>query len=95
MSETTPSVAPDAADEAAAIDWRSLDVPLRFALGETHVTIGELETVHPGRVFELPDDAQVELSVNGALVARGELVQVGSKLGVRVIEVVKHARHHA
>jgi flagellar motor switch/type III secretory pathway protein FliN len=39
-------------------------------------------------VFHLPADAwkQLQLRVNGQLIARGELVQVGDQLGVQLAQ---------
>ena len=84
-------------DAAAPIDWRTLEAPVHFDLGDAAATLGELESLHPGRIFELAAglDDPVRISVNGALIARGSLVQIGAKLGVRVTEVLADAHGNA
>jgi type III secretion protein Q len=89
-SESAPTEVP-----AARID--DLEVPVRFDLGTAPATIGVLETMQAGYVFELDRRVAdpVTISVNGVLLGRGELVRVGDKLGVRVVEVTSDASIHA
>jgi len=74
--------------EADAIELLN-DVPLQIAveLGRVSVTAEELVSLHVGRIFDLgkPPSAQVDLSVNGKVVARGELVEIEGQLGVRIV----------
>ena len=51
-----------------------------------NLTINQLAELKPGDVVELGrhSRAPVELTSNGRLVARGELVQIDTDLGVRV-----------
>lgn len=67
------------------------DVPLQIAveLARVPVTAEEVVALRPGQVLELhrsPGEA-VELSVNGKVVARGELVEIEGQLGVRVLSM--------
>lgn len=65
-------------------------VAVSFDLGRLDVTLGELSTMQPGYVFELPEPlerAQVIVRANGRAVGRGELVTVGERLGVRLLDV--------
>ncbi len=64
------------------------DVPLQVVveLGRLPITAEELVALHAGKVLELgkkPGDP-VELSVNGKVVAHGELVEIEGQLGVRI-----------
>jgi flagellar motor switch protein FliN len=63
-------------------------------LGRSHMSIGEILALRTGSLIELDKVAgePVEVSANGALIARGEVVVVDEKLGVRVTEVVSNAR---
>ena len=68
----------------------TLEIPVTFDLGELNVAVDALEHIQPGRLFELPQevaDAIVNLRVSGQLVARGKLVVIGRRIGVRVSDV--------
>ena len=68
-----------------------LDVPvtLTVELGRVNVTLTQLADLKPGDVIELNrhSRAAVELTSNGRLVARGELILIDTDLGVRVTGV--------
>ena len=79
------------AQSAARID--ELEVSVHFDLGTAPATIGVLETMQEGYVFVTDRGVGdgVTISVNGVHIGRGELVRVGDKLGVRVVEVQSDA----
>jgi flagellar motor switch protein FliN len=66
-------------------------VALEAFLGTAPMTVAELTALTSGSVVTL--DAQlnttVELRLNGIAVARGELVAVGEKFGVRLSEIAQ------
>ena len=66
-------------------------------LGSTRMTVRELLALAPGSVVELDRAAgsPVDVLVNGTLLARGEVVVVDEKFGVRVMEVVSRAKRLA
>ncbi|MGI9341427.1 MAG: flagellar motor switch protein FliN [Gammaproteobacteria bacterium] len=72
-----------------------LDVPVTLALevGRTEMTIGKLLNLSQGAVVELDRNAgePLDVIVNGALVARGEIVVVNDKFGIRLIDIVAPA----
>jgi type III secretion protein Q len=71
---------------AAAAD--NIPVSLDFELGNLAVPLGELATLRPGYVFELPgnlDAVRVVIRANGTRVGHGELVAVGDVLGVQLL----------
>ena len=76
-----------------------MDVALEVSveLGRSHMSIGEILGLRTGSVIELDKLAgePVDVSVNGTLVARGEVVVVDEKFGVRITEVVSKARRLA
>jgi type III secretion system YscQ/HrcQ family protein len=80
-----PGPAPDPAGLAAA----DLPVTLTVELGRVNLTLGRLADLRPGDVVELARHSRepVELTSGGRLVARGELVQIDTELGVRVTHV--------
>jgi flagellar motor switch protein FliN/FliY len=69
-----------------------LDVPVRLTieLGSCQLPMKEVLQLNVGSVVQLdkPADAPVELNVNGKLIARGEVVVVEDRFGVKVTEVV-------
>lgn len=72
---------------ADPIDVDALPVKLVFVAGETEVPVGRLRELAPGYVFDLrePVDGHVEVRANGRPVARGELVEVSGRVGVRIL----------
>ena len=72
-----------------------LDVPvsLTIELGSCQLPMKEVLQLNIGSVVQLdkPADAPVELSVNGKLIARGEVVVVEDRFGVKITEVVGSA----
>jgi flagellar motor switch protein FliM len=67
------------------------DVPLQIAveLARVPVTAEQVVSLHVGKVLELgcAPGEPVDLSVNGKIVARGELVEIEGQLGVRVLTI--------
>ena len=85
------SAAP-ALDMANARNFRLLaDIPLRLSVevGSTSLKLAELMDLAEGSVVELDRQANelLDILVNGTLVARGEVVTVGGKFGIRVVDV--------
>lgn len=69
-----------------------LDIPLKLTveLGRTKMTIREVLQLAQGAVVELSKFAgePVEVLVNDKLVARGEVVVVNEKFGVRLTDII-------
>lgn len=65
-------------------------VTLVVELGRVTIPLHRLADLKPGDVLELGRHARepVELTSNGRLVARGELVQIDTELGVRITNVL-------
>lgn len=78
---------PAAADMAQLLD--GLPVRVSFDLGELQLSLQELSTLKAGYTFELatPKARPVTIRANGQPVARGEIVQIGEQIGVRLVEV--------
>ena len=87
-----PPPAQIAADGASRPLDFILDIPLEISveLGRTRMIINELLQLGQGSVVELSKLAgePLEIYVNGKLVARGEVVVVNEKFGVRVTDIV-------
>jgi flagellar motor switch protein FliN/FliY len=69
-----------------------LDVPvsLTIELGSCQLPMKEVLQLSIGSVVQLDKsaDAPVELSVNGKLIARGEVVVIEDKFGIKITEVI-------
>lgn len=69
-----------------------LDVPvsLTIELGGCQLPMREVLQLTIGSVVQLDKaaDAPVELSINGKLIARGEVVVIEDRFGVKITEVI-------
>ncbi len=69
-----------------------LDVPVNVSLrvGSTDISIRDLVRLVEGSVIALDQEASepMDVLVNGTLIARGEIVVVDEKFGVRLTDVV-------
>jgi len=65
------------------------DVPLQVVveLARVSITAEDVVSLHIGKIIDLgrAPGEPVDLSVNGRIVARGELVEVEGQLGVRIV----------
>ena len=90
-AEVAGEVAPVAAGETKSLDL-ILDIPLTVAveLGRSKMLINDLLQLGQGSVIELTKlvGEPLEVLVNQKLVARGEVVVVNEKFGVRLTDIV-------
>lgn len=65
-----------------------IPVQLVFQLGETRTTVAELSRIRPGYTFDAEADLTkpVTIKANGRIIGMGELVEVGDRIGVRVLQ---------
>lgn len=83
----------EAADEtAAARNLRLLaDIPVRMSVevGSTQLRLAQVMDLAEGSVVDLDRQADelLDIMVNGTLVARGEVVTVNGRYGIRVMEI--------
>jgi flagellar motor switch protein FliN/FliY len=82
-------------DEIHNLDF-ILDIPLKVSveLGRTKVLVQDLLKLHKGSVIELSKIAgePLEILVNDRVVAKGEVIVVNEKFGVRLTDIVSHAQ---
>ncbi|HEY8278952.1 MAG TPA: flagellar motor switch protein FliN [Bdellovibrionota bacterium] len=78
-------------DEIHNLDF-ILDIPLRVSveLGRTKILVRDLLQLGQGSVVELSKFAgePLELLVNEKLIARGEVVVVNEKFGIRLTDII-------
>lgn len=69
-----------------------LDIPLRVSveLGRTKILVQDLIKLHKGSVIELSKLAgeSLEVLVNEKIVAKGEVIVINDKFGVRLTDIV-------
>jgi flagellar motor switch protein FliN/FliY len=72
-----------------------LDVPVNLTveLGSCHMPLREVLQLSPASVVQLDQmaDDPVHLSVNNKLVARGEVVVVEGRFGIKITEMLSEA----
>jgi type III secretion system YscQ/HrcQ family protein len=88
MSDETGAAAADA-DEKTEYLMDMAGVEVEFLVGSLEISIRELASLQSGQVLELERDLAepLDLVVDGRRVARGELVNVEGRLGVRIVSV--------
>lgn len=86
-----PSITPSkSSGEAIGFDHLlDVTVPLTIELGKTRVSISGLSQFAPGTLIALEREAHepVDILVSGKVIARGEVVTIGSQYGVRITSV--------
>lgn len=67
----------------------SVPVQVTVQVGSTRLPLSELVAMTPGSLITLDREAHdpADILVNGKVVARGEVVTIGEKYGVRITEV--------
>ncbi len=87
--EETPATIP----EKGSLDF-VLDIPLKVSVevGRTKILVEDLLKLHKGSVIELTKLAgePMEILVNDRVVAKGEVIVVNEKFGVRLTDIVSH-----
>ncbi len=68
----------------------NIEVTLSVEVGNTELKIRDLLRLNEGSVIELDRLAgdPLDIMVNGTMIARGEIVMVGERFGVRFTEIV-------
>lgn len=68
-----------------------MDVPVTLSveIGRKRMPINQLVNLSPGAIVDLNRDldAPLDLLVNGTLIARGEVVVMGKKFGLRLVDI--------
>lgn len=68
----------------------NIEVTLSIEVGRTEMTIRDLLRLNEGSVIELDRLAgePLDIFVNGAIIAKGEVVMVGERYGIRLTDIV-------
>jgi flagellar motor switch protein FliN len=95
QTELKLHVNPNLADSENSLDM-ILDIPLKVSveLGRAKILVQDLLKLHKGSVLELTKQAgdPLELLVNDKVVAKGEVIVVNEKFGIRLTDIVSHTQ---
>lgn len=91
---TKAALSSASADQPRGVSAKIIEnvaVELEALLGTARLTVAELSALQPGDAVTLATalNEAVELRLGSAIVARGELVAVGEKFGVRLTEIAQ------
>ncbi len=94
--ESDPTASGDNAEPLGARTGQNLDmvmdipITLSLELGHTRMSIRELLRLTQGSVVKLdrPGGDPLDILVNGCLVARGEVVVINERFGMRITDIV-------
>ena len=67
-----------------------VEMRLTVEIGAARLTLGALAALEPGGIVELDrrSDELIDILVNDRLLARGEVVTIGDRFGVRIVELI-------
>ncbi len=84
-------IVPDTVSEEAVRMTGDVPVQVVAVLGKKTISVKELVGLKMGHVVDLsrPANEMVDLVAGGKLVAKGELVDIDGKLGVRIVKMVR------
>jgi flagellar motor switch protein FliN len=100
INEQDPSTAPDMGADipqnqaSGGVEnlrvLENIEVQLSVEVGNTEIKIRDLLRLNEGSVIELDRLAgdSLDILVNGTMIAKGEIVMVGERFGVRFTEIV-------
>ena len=79
------------ANGAAHAILNNVDVRVETFVGETKMTLADLNALKSGDIVSLDASLNelVELRINGVTIAHGELVAVGDRFGVRIVRLAQ------
>jgi len=89
-----PASAPEGGADRVSVDnlrvLENIDVKLTVEVGSTEIRIRDLLRLNEGSVVELDRLAgdPLDILANGTIIARGEVVMVGERFGIRFSEIV-------
>ena len=94
MAQAIEENAPRKSDRIGVENLRVLEninVEMTVEVGRTEITIRDLLRLNEGSVIELDRLAgdPLDIRVNGTMIAKGEVVMVGERFGIRFGEIVE------
>jgi flagellar motor switch protein FliN/FliY len=86
--QQTPT--PQAPENEKLRALENIEVEMSIEVGRAEITISELLRLNEGSVVELDRLAgePLDILVNGTMIAKGEIVMVGERYGIRFTDIV-------
>jgi flagellar motor switch protein FliN/FliY len=86
--QQTPT--PQTPDNEKLRALENIEVEMSIEVGRAEITISELLRLNEGSVVELDRLAgePLDILVNGTMIAKGEIVMVGERYGIRFTDIV-------
>ena len=94
QNETPATTTEEKVQNSASADnlkvLENIDVKLTVEVGSAELKIRELLRLNEGSVIELDRLAgdPLDILINGTMIAKGEVVMVGERFGIRFVEIV-------
>ncbi len=92
MGEVLPAASPEEVPLGGRNFRLLADIPVRLSVevGSTALKLSELIDLSEGSIVELDRQSHelLDIMANGTLIAKGEVVTVNGRFGIRVLEVV-------
>ena len=85
----SPSVAPTPAQMTGPLTSDNIPIQLVVEVGAVNMSVQKLLELAPGNLLDLdlaPENG-VNLVVNGRIVGKGELLEIGESIGVRILQI--------
>jgi len=92
MAEGTPPVEmEDTARTEKMVATHDVPLSVTVEVARLSITLNKLLALQPGNTLDLAitPEQGVNLTVNGKIVGRGELMQIGETLGIQITEVAR------
>lgn len=90
MSDTELATPPQGSEKDKLRALENIEVQMSIEVGRTEITIADLLRLNEGSVVELDRLAgePLDILVNGTMIAKGEVVMVGERFGIRFSDIV-------
>ena len=90
-TENSDASKPERAGSANLRVLENIEVQMTVEVGRSEITISDLLRLSEGSVLELERLAgdPLDILVNGTMIAKGEVVMVGERFGIRFGEIVE------
>lgn len=84
------TLTPQTPDNEKLRALENIEVEMSIEVGRAEITISELLRLNEGSVVELDRLAgePLDILVNGTMIAKGEIVMVGERYGIRFTDIV-------
>jgi flagellar motor switch protein FliN len=89
LAPAVKPIAPSVESREQPISPEQIPLALTVEVGQIQMTMDQVLKLEPGNLLEIDihPEKGVDLTINGKVVGKGELIVIGETLGVRVLQV--------